>query len=124
MTETATKNGKNKNDAMAAAKPAPQPRHGLNRLREEECYYLSGLIKRCLYEAQHLVETVHDTAFDRTTDYDGSKGTKPLNRVEAHAILGEAYECAALALAYIHMASTHLQDDIERDDPYTAQPAF
>jgi hypothetical protein len=119
MTETAAKNGKT--TARTAAKPAPAQReHGLARLREEECYYLTSLVKEGLGEAEHLVRKVNSKAFNRTVDYDGAKGTKPLDRAEARAVLAEAYECAALALAYLYEACTHLQDDTERDNPSAA----
>ena len=62
-----------------AAKPAApiQRMHGMDRLREEECYYVTGLIDECLKEAQHLVRKVYHKAFNRTIDHDGSKGTQP-----------------------------------------------
>ena len=112
MTETAVENGQD--TAHKAAKPVPAQReHGIDRLREEECYFLTGLIGECLREAEHLVKKVHSKALSRTIDHDGSKGTRPLDRDEAKAILDGAYECASLALAYIYSASEHLNSAAE-----------
>jgi hypothetical protein len=95
----------------ATAKPAPAQRvHGIDRIREDECYYLTTLIGSCLDEAEHLVRKVHSKTYNRVIDYDGSKGTQPLDRAEAKQILDEAYECASLALTYIYNASTHLTE--------------
>ena len=55
-----------------------QREHGLARLREDECYYLTNLIGDGLDEASHLVRKASSKAFSRTLDYDGSKGTAPL----------------------------------------------
>jgi hypothetical protein len=99
--------------------------HGMNRLREEECYRLTGLIGNCLGEADYLVRKVYNKAHQRTLDYDGAKGTKPLNRDEARQILDEAYACASLALSYIYSAATHLRDDTEPPKQlWDGEPAF
>jgi hypothetical protein len=93
-----------------------QREHGMIRLREEECYRLTGLIGDCLGEADFLVRKVYNKVQQRTMDYDGAKGTKPLDRDEARQILNEAYACASLALTYIYSAATHLRDDPEPPD--------
>ena len=96
----------------STVKPAPAQReHGISRLREQECYDLTNLIQNCLDEAEHLVRKVHNKAYNRVLDYDGSKGTQPLDRAEARKILDEAYECASLALTYIYNVSTHLDEE-------------
>ncbi len=98
-------------DGGTTAKRAPARReHGMGRVREDESYHLTTLIGTCLDEAEHLVRKVHDKAYNRMVDYDGSKGAQPLDRAEAKKILDEAYECASLALAYIYDASTHLTE--------------
>jgi hypothetical protein len=95
-------------------KEAPAQRvHGMNRLREDECYFLTRLVMECLDETEHLVRKVNNKAQSRTCDYDGSKGTKPLNREELAAILHEAYECGTKALNYLHNAALRLADEIE-----------
>ena len=107
---TATKTASN--GGKTADKRVPAQRvHGIDRLREQECYQLSSLIQDCLNEADHLIRKVNNKAYNRVLDYDGSKGTAPLDRAEARGILDEAYECASLALTYIYDASTHLRDD-------------
>jgi hypothetical protein len=97
----------NGDDTTDKSTPA-QREHGMNRLREDECYRLTGLIGDCLGEADYLVRKVYSKVQNRTMDYDGSKGTKPLDCEEARKILNEAYECASLALSYIYTAATHL----------------
>jgi hypothetical protein len=84
--------------------------HGITRLREEECYYVTGLIEQCLEEAEHLIRKAHNKCYSRVLDHDGSKGTQPLDHVEMMLILDEAYECTALALTYMFSTSTHLRD--------------
>ena len=54
---TATKAASNGDTTEQA--PARQREHGMNRLREDECYHLTGLITDCLDEAEHLVRKVH-----------------------------------------------------------------
>ncbi len=86
-----------------------QREHGMNRLREEECYHITNLITDCLNEAEHLVRKVHGKAQGRVLDFDGSQGTKSLDRDEARETLNEAYDCASLALAYIFEVCQHLR---------------
>ena len=85
-----------------------QREHGMNRLREDECYHITSLINDCLSEAEHLVRKVHGKVQGRVLDYDGSKGTKPLDREDARKTLNEAYDCASLALTYIFEVCQHL----------------
>ncbi len=117
MTDSATTKAASNGDT-ATTEPKPAQRvHGMDRLREEECYRLTGLIGDCLDEAEHLVKKVNNKAFNRTLDHDGSKGTKPLDRAEARQILDEAYDCVSLALAYIYSASQHLQEADTKLEP-------
>ena len=109
MTATAKAVG---NGSTTTEKHVPAQReHGLNRLREEECYHLTTLIRECLDEAGHLVRKVHGKAYNRTLDYDGSKGTAPLDRAEAQRILTEACGCAAVAIEYMYRAFEALADE-------------
>jgi hypothetical protein len=114
----------NGGDTPEKSTPA-QREHGMDRLREEECHRLTGLIGDCLGEADYLVRKVYNKCQQRAMDYDGAKGTKPLDRGEASKILHEAYACASLALTYIYSAATHLQDNLEpTDDPWAKESPF
>jgi hypothetical protein len=101
-----------------------QREHGINRLREEECYQMTSLVTSCLSEAEHLIRKVNNKVYNRVLDYDGSKGTEPLDLAEAREILNEAYDCAALALAYIFSVSTHLREPDNTDDPWSKDCPF
>lgn len=87
-----------------------QREHGMTRLREDECYHLTNLIRDSLDEASHLVRKAHSKAHNRTLDYDGSKGTAPLDPAEVRDILTEARDCAAVALDYLFRAADALHD--------------
>ena len=113
---TATKAASNGGDTTEEHPPA-QREHGIKRLREQECYQLTGLILDCLGEAEHVIRKVHNKTFNRILDHDGSKGTHPLDRDEARKILEEGYTCASLALSYIFNASTHLRDASDDEMP-------
>jgi hypothetical protein len=111
MTTTATKTA---NGAATTAKHVPAQReHGMDRLREDQCYHLSALIMSCLSEAEHLVRKVNSKAFSRTIDHDGTKGTGPLNQAEIVQILTEARECVQAANHYLCQAATTLGDPDE-----------
>ncbi len=93
-------------------KPVPAQReHGLDRLREDECYHLTDLIQASLSESEYLVRKVHNKAFSRTLDYDGSKGTAPLDRDEATRVLREACDCAQVAMEYLYRAVSALDGE-------------
>ena len=127
MTTSSTTTQAADNGGETAEKSTPvQREHGRDRLREQECYHLTSLIEDCLSEAEHLVKKVHNKIYNRVLDYDGSKGTKPLDRDEARRIFNEAYDCASLALAYIYNAATHLREPEyhDPDDPWAVTPAF
>ncbi len=98
----------------ATKKDVPAQRvHGVERLREDECYHLTSLILDCLREAEHLVRKVYSKAQNRTLDHDGSRGTKPLDRDELVATLNEAYDCGSQALSYLYSAAAHLKDQTQ-----------
>jgi hypothetical protein len=105
------------NGSTATEKSVPAQReHGLNRLREEECYHLTNLIRDSLDEAEHLVRKVHNKVYSRTVDHDGSKGTAPLDQAEVRDILTEARDCAQVAIDYLYRATNALQD--QDDQPF------
>jgi hypothetical protein len=118
MTSTTTASVASNGGDTTAHKHVPvQREHGINRLREEECYHLTSLVGDCLDEAEHLVRKVHNKAYSRVIDHDGSKGTKPLDRDDINATLQEAYDCTSLALAYLFSVSTHLRDHNDEVEP-------
>jgi hypothetical protein len=104
MTTTTTKASGNGAATTTSTRVSAQREHGIDRLCEDECYHLTGLIVTCLTEAEHLVRKVNGKAFNRTIDHDGSKGTAPLDHAEAAQILGEARDCAQVATAYLYQA--------------------
>jgi hypothetical protein len=102
------------NGATATDKHVPAQReHGMDRLREDQCYHLTSLIVACLGEAEHLVRKVNSKAFSRTIDHDGTKGTAPLNHAEIRQILIEARECAQAATEYLYQAANAVRDQDE-----------
>ena len=109
MTTTTTK--ASDNGATPTTHRPAQREHGLDRLREDECYHLTALIESCLQEAEHLVRKVHSKAFNRTIDHDGTKGTGPLDRAEAAQILSQARDCAQVATEYLYQAFNALNDE-------------
>ena len=51
------------NGSGTTAPEAPvAPDHGLARLREEQCYHLTALIRNALDQAEHLTNEVNDRA--------------------------------------------------------------
>lgn len=100
------------NGSTDTGKSVPvQREHGMDRLREEECYYLTSLIRDSLDEAEHLVRKAHNKAYNRTLDHDGSKGTAPLHCDEVRDILTEARDCAQVAIDYLYRATNALEQD-------------
>lgn len=99
-TDQPASNGSTDTDKSVPA----QREHGLNRLREDECYHLTSLIRDSLDEASHLVRKASSKAYSRTLDYDGSKGTAPLDPDEVRDILTEARDCAQVAIDYLYRA--------------------
>jgi hypothetical protein len=91
----------------------PVREHGLARVREEECYHLTGLVRNALAEAEHLTNEVNRATADRYADYSGSKGTKPLDRDCALKRLTEARDCAQVAVDYLYRATNALRDQNE-----------
>jgi hypothetical protein len=110
MTSTAKAADNGSTTTTEKSVPA-QREHGLDRLREDECYHLTDLIGQALTESGHLVRKVHNKAFNRTLDYDGSKGTAPLDRDEAFRILAEARDCTQVALEYLYRAVSALEGE-------------
>jgi hypothetical protein len=93
------------NGSTVTEKIVPAQReHGMTRLREDECYHLTNLIRDSLDEASHLVRKAGSKAFKRTLDHDGSRGTAPLDQDEARDTLIEARDCAQVAIDYLYRA--------------------
>ncbi len=115
MTTTAKAAG----NGSATAPDAPvTPDHGLARLREEQCYHLTALIRNALNQAEHLTNEVNDRAMDRYRDYSDKKGTTPLDRDYARDRLSEARACAQVAVDYLYRAINALRDQDEQDLPF------
>jgi hypothetical protein len=110
-TTTAKASGNGAATTTGTSVPA-QREHGIDRLREDECYHLTALIMACLSEAEHLVRKVNGKAFGRTIDHDGTKGTAPLDHAEAADILGQARDCAQVATQYLCQAVSALADHL------------
>jgi hypothetical protein len=117
MTTTAQPASNGSTDTAKKSVPA-QREHGLDRLREDECYNLTNLIRDGLEEAAHLVRKASSKAYNRTLDYDGSKGTAPLDRDEIAGILTESRDCAQVAIHYLYRAISALQDQSDYDSPF------
>jgi hypothetical protein len=111
---TAASNG----SATAPDTPAVVPARGLARLREEQCYHLTALIRSALDQAEYLTNEVNDRAMHRYTDYSGDKGTTPLDRDYARERLGEARTCAQVAVDYLFRAISALHDEDGEDLPF------
>ncbi len=106
-------------DTTVTEKKTPRER-GINRLREEECYHLTSIVRDALTAAEHLTSEVHSLTSSRFMDWDGSKGSTPLDRTELGKTLQEAYDCAAIALCYLHeayeqMSAPRSQNEAEPD---------
>ena len=112
MTTTAEA-ASNGSDTTADA-PAERE-HGIARLREEECYHLTALVRDALNEAERLTNEVDGRSIDRYRDYSGDKGTDPLDRDYAWSRLTEARDCAQVAVDYLYRITTALRD---QDEPF------
>jgi hypothetical protein len=71
--------------------------HGINRVQEQLVYHVSALSESVLREAQQLMSNLNRTVLRRTTDYDGSKGTAPVDMANVAAIIGETLDCIDVA---------------------------
>ncbi len=98
--------------------PVPVPARGLARLREEQCYHLTALIRNALSQAEYLTDEVNGRAMNRYTDYSGDKDTSPLDRDYARERLAEARTCAQIAVDYLYRAINGLRDQDSEDLPF------
>jgi hypothetical protein len=114
MTTTAEAASDGSTTTTAADAPAERE-HGLSRLREEECYHLTALIRDALNEAERLTNQVNNDSMDRYRDYSGSNGTDPLDRDHAVSRLTEARDCAQVAVDYLYKVTDALRD---QDEPF------
>ena len=106
---TAASNGGTTTNSSSQDTPASpaRPERGIARLRETEVYHLMSVVQSALYEAEHLIGEVLGKARPRYLDHDT---TEPSDREEEARLLGEAYQCASLAAAYIDKAAMGLLD--------------
>ena len=88
----------------------------MNRLREEECYHVTGLIRTASMRPNTWSGRSTTSSHSRVLDHDGSKGTQPLDHVEARKTLDEAYDCASLALTYIFEVCQHQHRSLRTDE--------
>ena len=104
---TAASNGGTTTDSSPQDTPASPagPERGIARLRDTEVYHLMSVVQSALYEAEHLIGEVLGEARPRYLDHDT---TEPSDREEEARLLGEAYQCASLAAAYIDKAAMGL----------------
>ncbi len=112
-TAEAASNGSTTTTTTTADAPAERE-HGLARLREEECYHLTTLVRDALNEAERLTNEVNGRSMDRYRDYSGSNGTGPLDRDYAVSRLNEARDCAQVAIDYLYKITTALRDLVEQ----------
>ena len=115
MTTTAEAASNGSTTTTTADAPAERE-HGLARLREEECYYLTALVRDALNEAERLTSEVNNRSMDRYRDYTGGNGTGPLDRDYACSRLTEARDCAQVAVDYLYKITNALRDQDEQ--PY------
>ena len=91
-----------------------KPEHGIARLREEQCYHLTALVRNALDEAERLTSEVNGKAMTCYRDYNGEAGAEPLDRDYAWRRLTEARDCAQVAIDYLYRAVNALQDQDEQ----------
>ena len=102
------------NGSTTTADAPAKREHGLARLREEQCYHLTALVRSALNQAEHLTNEVNDRAMDCYRDYSGDKGSIPLDPDYAFSRLTEARACAQVAVDYLYRATTALRDQDEQ----------
>ena len=88
--------------------------HGLARLREEECYHLTALVRDALDQAERLTSEVNGRARTATATTAARTGTEPLDRDHAWRRLTEARDCAQVAIDYLYQAIDALRDQDEQ----------
>jgi hypothetical protein len=90
---------------MTSNTPPAHRVHGRERLREQELYNLARIVSDALNEAEYLISKVSGKVTSRVSDYEGSKGTAPLDLREIGRIFDEARDCALIAIEYLKQAS-------------------
>lgn len=94
--------------------PLTRREHGIENVREQVIFNLTGLAESALYEAERLVDQVKKIAFERIYDYDGSKGTEPIDEAMIAKVVTESLDCIDVAAEYLSRLSTDIrmrQDD-------------
>jgi hypothetical protein len=83
--------------------------HGVERVREEECYHLTALIKNCLDEAGSLISDVQQQAQERYLDFRGEK-TEPLDFTQISQRLRQVADCAIIALFHLEVLAEEVNN--------------
>jgi len=104
-TDKAISNG---TSTLTDAEPAERE-HGITRVQEELVYHVTGLAEAALYEAERLMNGLKTSAIKRTTDYDGSKGTDPLDMGRVVAVVSEALDCIDVASEQLSRLNLDIQ---------------
>ena len=91
-------------DGSTAEDTPAEREHGITRLREEETYHLTNLVKDALDQAERLTSEVNGRARTSYLDYSGKNGAEPLDRDHAWRRLTEARDCAQVAIDYLYRA--------------------
>ena len=105
---TIDKAASNGADNNCDVQPAPRD-HGIQRVREQVIYNLTGLAESALYEAERLVHEVTALAARRIADHDGSRGTEPVNTSKIADVTTEALDCIDVAAEYLSRLSTDIR---------------
>jgi hypothetical protein len=99
------------------ASPGPRRPHGIIRAREDQVYYVTGLASSALYEADHLVKMIQNTASALRITYDGTEATGPLDMTYVLSVLGEALDCIDLASEALSALSNEIRCRQEDEEP-------
>ena len=84
-------------------------KHGIERVREQVIYSLTGLAESALYEAERLIHEVHASVSQRILDHDGSKGTEPIDLKKVADAVTETLDCIDIAAEHLSRLSTDIR---------------
>ena len=109
--DKAASNGTDTNEDVA-----PTPReHGIEMVREQVIYSLTGLAESALYEAERLVHQVKTTVSTRILDHDGSKGAEPVDEATVAKVVTESLDCIDVAAEYLSRLTTDIRTRQDRE---------
>ena len=89
--------------------------HGITRVQEEQVYHVTGLAEAALYEAERLMNQLKTSAMRRTSDYDGTNGTTPMDMAQVSAVLSEALDCIDVASEQLSRLDLDIRIRLEPD---------